>query len=63
MDDSVTMNFQFQTQQIYCVRDRNGAITEGGKVNAVFSNGLYFDCYMYNVQKAMPFESGYLLFT
>lgn len=27
---------QFQTQQIYCVRDRNGAITEGGKVNAAF---------------------------
>jgi len=42
MDDSVKMNFQFQTQQIYCVRDRNGAITEGGKVNAGFSNGLYF---------------------
>jgi len=42
MDDSVQMNFQFQTQQIYCVRDRNGAITEGGKVKAVFSNGLYF---------------------
>jgi len=42
MDDFVTMNFQFQTQQIYCVRDRNGAITEGGKVNSVFSNSLYF---------------------
>jgi len=30
------MNFQFQTQQIHCARDRNGEITEGGKVNAVF---------------------------
>ena len=31
-----SMYFQFQTQQIYCVRDRNGSITEGGKVNDVF---------------------------
>lgn len=30
------MNFQFQTQQIYCVRDKDGAIKEGGKVSTVF---------------------------
>lgn len=36
------MNFQFHTQQIYCVRDKNGAITEGGKVNAVFFTLLIF---------------------
>jgi len=35
-DGFCLMDFQFQTQQIYCVRDRNGEITEGGKVNAVF---------------------------
>lgn len=27
---------QFQTQQVYCVRDRNGSITEGGQVNDDF---------------------------
>lgn len=25
---------QFQTQQVYCIRDRLGSITEGGQVNA-----------------------------
>jgi hypothetical protein len=24
---------QFQTQQVHCIRDQNGAITEGGQVN------------------------------
>lgn len=27
---------QFQTQQVYCVRDRHGSITEGGQVKYVF---------------------------
>ena len=27
---------QFQTQQVYCVRDRHGSITEGGQVQYVF---------------------------
>ena len=26
---------QFQTQQVYCVRNADGSIKEGGKVNAV----------------------------
>jgi len=26
----------FQTQQVYCVRDRNGSITEGGQVKDNF---------------------------
>lgn len=32
---------QFQTQQVYCVRDRNGAVTEGGKVRQNPSFSLF----------------------
>ncbi|KAL6994795.1 hypothetical protein U1Q18_043089, partial [Sarracenia purpurea var. burkii] len=34
MGDTPIIIVMFQTQQVYCVRDRLGAITEGGKVNA-----------------------------
>ncbi|BAT92962.1 hypothetical protein LR48_Vigan05g053000 [Vigna angularis] len=38
MGSSPVIIVMFQTQQIYCVRDRNGAITEGGKdtIHTVF---------------------------
>ncbi|KEH30606.1 import inner membrane translocase subunit TIM44-2 [Medicago truncatula] len=36
LESSPVIVAAFKTQQIYCVRDRNGEITEGGKVNAVF---------------------------
>jgi hypothetical protein len=29
--------FQFQTQEIHCIRDREGEVTEGGQVGYVTS--------------------------
>lgn len=42
----------FQTQQIYCVRDKNGAITEGGK------DTIHTVYYAWAMQQVDPEELG-----
>jgi hypothetical protein len=39
--------FQFQTQQIYCVRDREGGVTDGGQVGNLYRIYLSILFYMF----------------
>ncbi|PKI31083.1 hypothetical protein CRG98_048529, partial [Punica granatum] len=43
---------KFQTQQVYCVRDRNGAVTEGGK------DTIHTVYYAWAMQQVDPEELG-----
>ncbi|KAJ7972650.1 mitochondrial import inner membrane translocase subunit TIM44-2-like [Quillaja saponaria] len=52
MGPSPIIIIMFQTQQIYCVRDRNGAITEGGK------DTIHTVYYHWAMQRVDPEELG-----
>ncbi|XP_027096574.2 mitochondrial import inner membrane translocase subunit TIM44-2-like [Coffea eugenioides] len=52
MGDSPIIIVTFQTQQIYCVRDRHGAVTEGGK------DTIHTVYYAWAMQQVPPEELG-----
>ncbi|MED6204753.1 hypothetical protein PIB30_011725 [Stylosanthes scabra] len=52
MGSSPVIIVMFQTQQIYCVRDKNGAITEGGK------DTIHTVYYAWALQQMEPDEGG-----
>ncbi|KAG9154331.1 hypothetical protein Leryth_000768 [Lithospermum erythrorhizon] len=52
MGESPIIILAFQTQQVYCIRDRNGAVTEGGK------DTIHTIYYAWAMQQVDPEEAG-----